>query len=135
MVLINPEDSDPVHLVTATVDIESGDLYVHESGFNPMWKYLRNSMKDKRYDFDKFYSDKACRSQLVKEMANFFLVKTVQFLFSTAKDNGKSNINNRVRSATCEKKYLEALRNNIGFDMNVASEYSDLMTAYKTVQL
>lgn len=45
MVLINPEDSDPVHLVTATVDIESGDLYVHESGFNPMWKYLRNSIK------------------------------------------------------------------------------------------
>ena len=44
VVLINPEDSDPVHLVTATVDIESGDLYVHESGFNPMWKYLRNSI-------------------------------------------------------------------------------------------
>ena len=45
VVLINPEDSDPVHLVTATVDIESGDLYVHESGFNPMWRYLRNSIK------------------------------------------------------------------------------------------
>lgn len=44
VVLIDPEDSDPVHLVTATVDIESGDLYVHESGFNPMWKYLRNSI-------------------------------------------------------------------------------------------
>ena len=84
--------------------------------------------KDKRYDFDKFYSDKAYRFQLVKEMANFFFVKTVQFLLSTAKDNGKSNINNWVRSATCEKKYLEALRNNIGFDMNVANEYSDLMT-------
>ena len=44
VVLINPEYSDPVHLVTATVDIESGDLYIHESSFNSMWKYLRNSI-------------------------------------------------------------------------------------------
>ena len=102
--------------------------YEFMAQFGSLWK-------DKRYDFDKFYSDKAYRSQLVKEMANFFLVKTVQFLLNTAKDNGKSNINNWVGSATCEKKYLEALRNNIGFDMNVANEYSDLMTAYKTVQL
>lgn len=102
--------------------------YEFMAQFGSLWK-------DKRYDFDKFYSYKAYRSQLVKEMANFFLVKTVQFLLSTAKDNGKSNINNWVISATCEKKYLEALRNNIGFDMNVANEYSDLMTAYKTVQL
>ena len=58
VVLINPEDSDPVHLVTATVDIESGDLYVHESGFNHMWKYIRNIINAVLEAIDLFFNNR-----------------------------------------------------------------------------
>lgn len=87
-----------------------------------------------RYDFEKFYQDKMYRKELVENIADFFLVKTVQFLLSTAKENGKSgNINNWVRSAMCQTKYLDALRSAIGFDMNLSSQYEELMKKYKVV--
>lgn len=90
----------------------------------------------KRYDFEKFYQDKSYRKEVVESVADFFLVRTVQFLISTAKENGKAgNINNWVRSATCQTKYLEALRSAIGYDMSLSSQYEDLMTKYKIVPL
>ena len=87
-----------------------------------------------RFDFEKFYQDKNYRKELVADFADFFLVRTVQVLLGTAKENGKSgNINNWVRSAGCQTKYLEKLRSDIGFDMNLSTQYENLMKKYKVV--
>lgn len=91
--------------------------------------------QQKRYDFDKFYNDKQYRAQMVKDMSDFFLVKTVQLLLDTAKRNDKNNINNWVRSAACQSVYLEALIDDIGFNMALEDAYARLMNTYKTVQL
>ena len=92
------------------------------------------SWRTKRYDFEKFYTDKNYRKEVVASFADFFLVRTVQVLLNTAKENGKAgNINNWVRSATCQTKYLEKLRSDIGYDMNLPAQYSDLMQKYKVV--
>lgn len=91
--------------------------------------------KDKRYDFDKFYSDKEYRNKMAKEMADFFLMKTIQVLQKTAMKNGKNNINNWVRSSQCEKVFLTELRDLINYDPSCKVNYSNLMNTYKTVKL
>jgi len=93
-----------------------------------------SSWSTKRYDFEKFYTDKNYRREVVASFADFFLVRTVQVLLNTAKENGKAgNINNWVRSATCQTKYLEKLRSDIGYDMNLPTQYDELMRKYKVV--
>lgn len=101
--------------------------YVFDAQFGIQWK-------DKRYDYEKFYQDKQYRLKLVKETADFFLMKTVNILLKTAKENGKAgNMNNWVRSATCQTKFLDALTNEIGYDMSLSNTYEDLMNTYKIV--
>ncbi|SNU06666.1 AIPR protein [Lachnospiraceae bacterium] len=93
-----------------------------------------SSWKNKRFDFEKFYQDKSYRKELVADFADFFLVRTIQVLLGTAKENGKAaNINNWVRSLMCQTKYLEKLRADIGYDMNLSTQYDNLMNKYKVV--
>lgn len=87
-----------------------------------------------RYDFEKIYQDKNYKQEIVSAFADFFLVKTVEILILTAKENGKSNnINNWVRSSTCQTKFFEKLRSNIGFDMSLSSKFEELMQRFKVV--
>lgn len=90
----------------------------------------------KRYDYEKYYQDKLYKGQLIAESANFILMKTIEIINKNAKENGKAtNINNWVRSAACQKHFLETLRNDIGFDMDLQTRFDEFVEKYKVVPI
>ena len=90
----------------------------------------------KRYDYEKYYQDKLYKGQLLAESANFILMKTIEIINKNAKENGKAtNINNWVRSAACQKHFLETLRNDIGFDMDLQTRFDEFVEKYKVVPI
>lgn len=91
---------------------------------------------NKRYDFERYYQDKAYRESFVADFANFFLMKTVEILNKNAKEHGKaSNMNNWVRSAACQNAFLDTIRSDIGYDMSLQTKYEELIMKYKVVPL
>ena len=91
---------------------------------------------NKRYDFEKYYQDKAYRESFVIDTANFFLMKTIEILNKNAKEHGKlANMNNWVRGAVCQNAFLSTLRNDIGYDMSLQTRFEEFITKYKVVPL
>ena len=87
---------------------------------------------DGTYNYDRFYSDKSYRAELVKNVVNLYLANTVDILVKTAQENGKSgNVNNWVRSSACEPAFFIALRNNIDINMKLQDDYDDFVNKYK----
>lgn len=86
----------------------------------------------KAYRFDKYYSDKTFRQNLIEAATNLFLAYTVKILVKTATDNGKSgNVNNWVRSASCETAFLKALRDEMASDFELETKYQEFCDKYK----
>lgn len=90
----------------------------------------------KRYDFDKFYSDKEYRNEIVKECATLFLEKVINLLIDTAKAKSKANnLNNWVRSQTCQTEFQSKLQNDIAANLSWQDEYADFMDKYKKIDI
>lgn len=90
------------------------------------------SDEGKAYRFDKYYSDKTFRHDLIQDAANLFLSYTVRILVKTANANGKSgNVNNWIRSAACESAFLDALREEMALDFDLEVKYNDFCQKYK----
>ena len=103
--------------------------YVAEASPSAPWK-------KNRYDFNKFYSDKHYRAELVKKIASSVLMKTVDLLKKTAKAAGKDgNMNNWVRGNACQKDFLDALRDDLGNELSLLEDFDKFMTEYKVVPL
>ena len=84
------------------------------------------------FDYDRYYSDKAFKKNLIEEAANLFLQLTVKVLVATATKAGKTaNMNNWVRSATCEPKFFEELREQMASDLELETKYDDFLAKYK----
>ncbi len=83
------------------------------------------------YNYDKYYSDKQFRTDMIKDAVNLFLNKTISIIVDTAKENGKSaNVNNWVRSAACEGAFLDALRGIVAEDYDLEESYKDFCKKY-----
>ena len=93
--------------------------------------------KGKRYDFEKFYQDKEYKQAMVKDTATFFLRLTIEHLKKTAQENGKSaNMNNWVRSATCQDAFFNSLREDISLDfITLEDKYKNYMDKYKKIDI
>jgi len=86
----------------------------------------------KAYRFDQYYSDKAFRQSLIDSATNLFLTFTVKILVKTATENGKAgNVNNWVRSATCEPAFLKALRDEMASDLELETKYEEFCSKFK----
>lgn len=84
------------------------------------------------YNYDKYYSDKTFKSNLISAAANLFLTLTIKILTKTATAaNRNGNINNWVRCATCERDFFEALREEIATDMDLQKKYESFVQQYK----
>lgn len=90
--------------------------------------------KDKStYNFDKFYSDKNYREELVKEFADLYLRHTVQIIKKTATVAGKAgNINNWIRSKQCQDAFMSELKDNLIYDSSLEERYRLFISKYKT---
>lgn len=90
--------------------------------------------RGKRYDFDKYYQDKQYKESLITDSANLFLMKTIEIINKNAKENGKAtNMNNWIRGAQCERKFLETLRYDIGYDVSLQKRFEEFINKYKVV--
>lgn len=88
----------------------------------------------KRFDYEKYYSDKKYKMTFIEEAANFFLMKTVDILIATADTNNKgANINNWVRSQTCEAEFLRKLDDLISSDFSIENNFTAFMNKYKII--
>lgn len=86
----------------------------------------------KHFNIEKYYSDKAFKQKMVKDSASLFLTYTVKILVKTALDNGKAgNVNNWVRSATCEEKFFDALRDEMAVDFDLQDRFDQFCDSYK----
>ena len=78
----------------------------------------------KIYDYERYYTDKDFRQDLIKNCTNLFLAYTVKILVKTATENGKAaNVNNWVRSAACEPAFFKALRDDMASDFELEQKY------------
>jgi len=84
------------------------------------------------FRFDRYYSDKSFRQELVQSAANLFLSLAVSILVKTATENGKSgNVNNWIRSSACETAFLKALRDEMVSDFELEQKYKDFCAKFK----
>lgn len=84
------------------------------------------------FRFDKYYSDKAFRQDLIQSASNLFLAFAVRILVKTATDNGKAgNVNNWVRSSACEGAFLKVLRDEMVVDFDLEQKYKDFCSKFK----
>lgn len=84
-----------------------------------------------RFDYDKFYSDKKFKKELVKDASNLFLTLTIRLLKSTAQEAGKGgNINNWVRGRACQEKFFQALGEELSTNMELEEKYDDFIERY-----
>ena len=89
---------------------------------------------NKRFDFEKFYQEKQYKQEVIEESAKLFLALTVEQLRKTARENGKAaNVNNWVRSSSCEDKFFESLRNEISANIDLEGKYRDFMSKYRKI--
>jgi hypothetical protein len=84
--------------------------------------------------FDRYYSDKAFRHNLIESATNLFLAYTVKILVKTATENGKAgNVNNWVRSFACEAAFLKALRDEMASDFELENKYQEFCSKFKVI--
>lgn len=84
--------------------------------------------------FDRYYSDKSFRQNLIESATNLFLAYTVRILVKTATENGKAgNVNNWVRSFACEAAFLKALRDEMASDFELENKYQDFCSKFKVI--
>ncbi|MBP3371132.1 MAG: AIPR family protein, partial [Clostridia bacterium] len=84
------------------------------------------------YRFDKYYSDKTFRTELVQSASNLFLALTAKILVNTATENGKAgNVNNWVRSAACESAFMKVLRDTFVSDCDLDTKYREFCEKFK----
>lgn len=77
-----------------------------------------------RYDYDKIYSDKKFKDDVVMDVIGLFLQKTSQVLVNTAIKNGKAgNVNNWIRGAACQKAFSDELKSIIAMDLEIEEQY------------
>ena len=87
---------------------------------------------NKAFMIDKYYSDKNFREELVESASNLFLSNTISILVKTASDNQKAgNVNNWIRSASCETAFLNSLREAIVSDFYIEKRYKEFCKAFK----
>lgn len=91
--------------------------------------------KSKRYDYDRYYSQKDYREKFIKEASRLFLAETVKILIKTATENHKeANMNNWVRSKTCPKLFLSGLNSEISSDpFGYREKFENFMETFKVV--
>lgn len=88
--------------------------------------------KQTRFDFDKYYQDKAFKGNLIKSAANLFLTLTVRLLRKTAQEaNKEANMNNWVRGAACQNAFLLALSDELATNLELSEKYEDFVNTYK----
>ena len=96
------------------------------------YKALYDKEKNKSYNYDKYYQDKQFKSSMINDAANLFLAHTVKILVKTANDNNKSaNVNNWVRSASCEPAFLQALREDMASDFEIETKFKEFTDKYR----
>lgn len=88
----------------------------------------------RRYDYDRYYSDKNYKKEMVGSFAEFLLSETVTILITTAEANNKqSNMNNWVRGKACEEAFKAELVKKIANEIKMERLYKEVMEKYKTV--
>ena len=92
-----------------------------------------DSSEDKRlFDYDRFYSDKEFKQRIIESSANLFLNLTVKILVKTASEANKAaNVSNWIRSAQCEGKFFEALREELASDFEYEQKYQNFINEFK----
>ena len=94
-----------------------------------------DSHPDDTYNYDKYYNDKDYRKKMIDSATNLFLTNTVQILVQTAIDNGKAgNVNNWIRSASCEPIFFNSLRDKITADLDLEEKYNEFCDGYKNIK-
>ena len=84
------------------------------------------------FNYERIYADKEYKKKLTDMVANLFLTLTVKILVKTATEANKSaNVNNWVRSYSCEEKFFEALREEMASDMDLETKYKNFVDEYK----
>ena len=83
------------------------------------------------FDYDRIYSDKEFKQSLIQKAANIFLNLTIKILVKTAIESNKSaNINNWIRSSSCENRFFEALREELS-DLEFEQKYKEFLDEFK----
>jgi len=92
-----------------------------------------DAKSDKRlFNYDRYYSDKEFKKKLIEASANLFLTLTVKVLVKTASEANKAaNVNNWVRSPSCEGKFFEALREEMASNLELEEKYRDFLIEFK----
>ena len=86
----------------------------------------------KLIDYDKYYNDNKFRLGLINQFADLILMETIKLLNQTAREAKKAgNINNWVRSAACQTKFFEALRNDLIYTPDLRTKYLSFVEQYK----
>ena len=88
-----------------------------------------------RYDFDKFYSSKQYREEVVKDASSLFLMRTVNTLIKGADANVVSNMNNWVRGKKCPECFKDDLSKSLTQDIELVDKYHEFMNKYKTIKI
>lgn len=84
------------------------------------------------FDYDRYYSDKSFKKDLVEDAANLFLQLTVKVLVNTAtKANKSANMNNWVRASSCQPKFFEELREQMAAELELETKYESFLSKYK----
>lgn len=86
----------------------------------------------KTYNYDRYYSDKSYRDEMIRIATDLFLAYTVKILVKTASENEKSgNVNNWIRSAPCEQAFFNSLRGEMAADYELEQKYMDFCEKFK----
>ena len=87
------------------------------------------------FNYDRYYSDKEFKKNLIDSVTNLFLTLTVKVLVKTATEaNRTGNVNNWVRGQMCETKFFEALREELASDFDLEQKFNNFLDKYKTVK-
>ena len=84
------------------------------------------------FNFEMYYRDKSFKEKLIRGTEILFLELTTSILVKTAKQANKAaNLNNWVRSKSCEPKFIEELRDVLANQSKYEDEYNEYVTQFK----
>ena len=93
---------------------------------------FETSNSNQRFNFELYYHDKSFKEKLIRATEVLFLELTTRLLVKTAKEANKAaNLNNWVRSKSCEPKFLEALREELANQSELEDKYTDYISQFK----
>jgi len=88
--------------------------------------------KNKTFDYDRFYEDKAFRDSIVRDFSDLVLMGTIRVIKSTAKSNLKTNnIANWTRKKECERAFLAEMTEQLTTNAFLKNHYVDFFNKYK----